>query len=136
MLLTAIMTKLPVKIYYRDTDCGGVVYYANYLDYFERGRTEFMAERGVDITATAREGIKFIVRSASVEYLSPARYGDTIIVETSLGEMKGASFSFLYEVTCSSTGKTLVRGETLVACIDGELRPRRIPPDIVSRLKN
>ncbi len=73
---------MEIKIYYEDTDCGGVVYYANYLKYMERGRTEFLAERGVSVKGLMDEGTIFVVTRAELDYKSSARYGDTIVMET------------------------------------------------------
>ena len=128
------MTNLPVKIYYRDTDCGGVVYYANYLDYFERARTEYMSERGVDVRSLAENGVNFIVRSARLDYLHPARYGDIREVGVRLESLRGASLNFTYLVRCPASDRDIVTGETLLACIDPGLRPRRIPGEVAARL--
>lgn len=127
------MTKSKVKIYYRDTDCGGVVYYGRDLEYFEIGRTRYMEERGVDIAAEAAGGTLFAVRSASVKYISPALYGDTLTIDTVLESVRGARINFTYRVTREDGGE-IAEGETLLACIDPDMRPRRVPERIIERL--
>ncbi len=92
------MNKLEVKIYYEDTDCGGVIYHANYLRYFERARTEFFAERGVSIRDLMEEGIIFVVARAEVNFESPGRYGDVLVVESKIEQAKKVSFLFNHVV--------------------------------------
>ncbi|MBI4713511.1 MAG: acyl-CoA thioesterase [Planctomycetes bacterium] len=89
---------MEINIYYADTDCGGVVYYANYLKYFEYGRTEYMRQRGLDPSELTKSGIVFTVVTADVVYHAPSRYGDTIIVDTYIVETSRASFTFGYKV--------------------------------------
>lgn len=125
---------MEVKIYYSDTDCAGVVYYANYLDYFEKGRTEWMVERGVSIKELKQAEIQFIVKHAEVDYKSPAKYADTLQVSTVQDKIGGASISFFYEVREKETQRLIVTGCTQMVCIDEKLRPRRIPKDILEKL--
>jgi tol-pal system-associated acyl-CoA thioesterase len=73
---------MDVKIYYEDTDCGGVVYYANYLRYMERARTEYLASRGYSVKTLMDQGTIFMVFRVEIDYKAPARYGDTIEIET------------------------------------------------------
>jgi acyl-CoA thioester hydrolase len=77
---------MEIKIYYEDTDCGGVVYYANYLKYFERARTHYLEERGLSVAGLMKEGTVFVVVHAEVDYRSPARYGDWLVIETVVSE--------------------------------------------------
>jgi acyl-CoA thioester hydrolase len=87
-----------VRIYYEDTDCGGVVYYGNYLKYFERARTQYLEERGLSVAGLMKEGTVFVVVHAEVDYRSPARYGDRLIIETVVSDMTAASFTFSHVV--------------------------------------
>ena len=119
-----------IKIYYQDTDCGGVVYYANYLTYFERARTEFLREMGADISKLMERGIFFMVRRAEIDYVSPARYGETISVEVKAGKMTGASIELLYEITEKETRRTIVRGKTLMVCVGKDMKPTRLPAEM------
>ena len=118
---------MDIKIYYQDTDCGGVVYYANYLTYFERARTEFLLDRGIDIRRLADEGITFVVRRAQIDYRSPARYGETVSVETRAEKISAASIDIGYVIKEKKEGRLIVTGSTLLACIGKDLKPRRLP---------
>ena len=90
----------PVRVYYEDTDSGGVVYYANYLRFMERARTEWLRALGFEQDILIRdEGIIFAVRSASLEYLRPARFNDQLLVGVRLAESRRASLSFEQAVT-------------------------------------
>ena len=117
---------MDIRIYYEDTDCGGVVYYANYLKYFERARTDFFRERGVDIALLSQEGTLFVVSKAEVSYKYPAAYNDIISVETQLARLKGASFNLDYAITRKSDSKLLVTGTTLMAAVDSSRKPLKI----------
>jgi acyl-CoA thioester hydrolase len=81
-------------MYYEDTDCGGVVYYANYLRYVERARTEFFESRGVSLRKLMDEGVYFVVVEAALKYLSPGRYGDIMAIETNV---EGWSWSIVFK---------------------------------------
>lgn len=125
------MNKLEVKIYYEDTDCGGVIYHANYLRYFERARTEFFAERGVSIRDLMEEGIIFVVVRAEVNFESPGRYGDILVVESEIEEAKKVSFLFSHVVRRKGEDKVLVRAKIKLGCINGEKKPVRLPAAIL-----
>ncbi|MDO8445800.1 MAG: YbgC/FadM family acyl-CoA thioesterase [Deltaproteobacteria bacterium] len=99
---------LPIRVYYEDTDCGGVVYYANYLRYFERGRTEFLRDRGIPLTDCHDKGILFVVTRAEVEYLSPGRYNDLLLLDTQLTEMSRITMTFKHSIKREGTEKELV----------------------------
>lgn len=125
---------MEIKIYYEDTDAGGVVYYANYLRYFERARTEFMNARGIDIVEWAKKGIQFVVVNAEIDFKSPVKLGETIKVNTTISEVKGATLTFNYVVNEKVTGRIIVSGKTRMACVNKELRPIRIPKEIMDKL--
>ena len=92
---------MDVHIYYEDTDCGGVVYYANYLKYFERARTQYLEERGLSVAGLMKEGRVFVVVHAEVDYLAPARYGETLQIQTVIAEMPPSIRRISVEVTRS-----------------------------------
>lgn len=125
---------MEIKIYYKDTDCGGVVYYGKYLEFFEVARTEWMADRGIDIKYLKDNGIQFIVKTADISYHSPAKYGETINVETLVNEISGASLNFKYEVTEKITKRLIATGFTKMVCINDSLKPRRLPVTIKDKL--
>src|SRR3972149_3826205 len=101
---------LPIRIYYEDTDCGEVVYYANYLRYFERGRTEFLREKGISLTDCHDKGIVFVVTRAEVESLSPGRYNDLLLLDTRLTDISGVTMTFRHEMKREGSERELVRG--------------------------
>lgn len=119
--------KLPVRIYYEDTDCGAVVYYANYLKYFERGRTELLRERGVLLGTLRDEGILFVVSRVDIRYLSPGRHDDLLTLETRITSVTGATVTFEHAMTNEKTGVRIVDGTVALAAVDRDGRPMRIP---------
>jgi acyl-CoA thioester hydrolase len=131
-----VSESLRVKIYYEDTDCGGVVYYANYLRYFERARTEFLEARGIGLKALMEEGIFFVVTDASLKYLAPARYGDVLLIETAVEKTGPASLVFAHRVRNEETGKNLVEGSVKLGCTGHDLKPIRLRPEILKAIKD
>jgi acyl-CoA thioester hydrolase len=129
----------PVRVYYEDTDAGGVVYYANYLRFMERARTEWLRALGFDQARLLQErGLLFAVRSVKVDYLRPARLDDVLEVTAAIGSMGRASLLFAQTVVRTSGGSVpelLSRGEVKIACLDaGSFRPRSVPDDILEAL--
>lgn len=121
---------LPIRIYYEDTDCGGVVYYANYLKYFERGRTELLREQGFSLTDFHNKGILFVVAKVEIEYLSPCRYNDLLILDTQLTDMSRVTMTFKHSITRQGSEKELVRGTVVLASVGKDGRPIRIPEEL------
>ena len=120
----------PVRVYWEDTDGGGIVYYANYLKFMERARTELLRSLGVDQSRLAAEqGLVFAVVSTRVDYLRPARLDDELIVTCTPTEYSRVSFAFAQEIYRQRVGgELLVRGETRAACVDSKsMKPRRLP---------
>ncbi len=125
---------IPVRIYYEDTDAAGVVYYAGYLRFMERARTEWLRSLGYELDElTRREGIVFAVRSVKVDYVSPARLNDRVDVSVELKRARGASFLLAQRLTRNDT--VLCEGDVLVACLDArDFVPRRLPQAMQSKL--
>ena len=118
---------LPLRIYYEDTDAAGIVYYANWLRFLERGRTELLRLLGQEHSALREErGIAWVVRRCVIDYLKPARLDDTIEVVTQCGELRGASLDMLQHARRGDD--ILVRAELVVACMAPTGRPVRLPP--------
>lgn len=128
------MNKIEIKIYYEDTDCGGVVYYGNYLRYMERGRTEYLAGRGVSVKKLMDQGTIFVVSRAEVDYKSSARYGDIIVLETAITEKTGATLLFKHRMTEKITGRLLVEGKVRMVCTDLTSKPKRLPKEMMERV--
>lgn len=120
------------KIHYHDTDCGGVVYYANYLKYFEEARTEFMLAKGVDLRELSKQGILFAVKGAEIEYKAPARYGDDLFIHTEISKTKNASLDFTQ--SAQREDKVLVTAKTKLVYIDNNFRPKIIPQEVAKCL--
>ncbi|MBB5515962.1 acyl-CoA thioester hydrolase [Rubricella aquisinus] len=117
------------RVYYEDTDMGGVVYYANYLKFLERGRSDAVRAAGISQSdMKERDGIVFVVRRVEADYLRPARFDDVLTIETGLSDMKGASFVMPQRVLRGDT--VLLSARIGVACMTLAGRPVRIPADI------
>lgn len=125
---------MEIRIYYEDTDCGGVVYYANYLRYFERARTEYLRERGVSVAGYMEQGIIFVVVHAEVDYLSPGRYNEELVVATSLN-LGRASLEFSHEIHEKNSLRPVVKGKAILACVNNNGRPVKLPQEIRDRLR-
>lgn len=123
----------PVRVYYEDTDFAGIVYYANYLKFIERGRTEFVRDRGIDQARLHEEaGIIFAVRRLEADYLAPARFGDELVVETEVEVVKGASLVMVQRVT--RAGAVLFRARVVLVAISRAGGAARLPADIRRQL--
>ncbi len=128
----------PVRVYYEDTDSGGVVYYANYLRFMERARTEWLRDLGFEQDRLRAElGILFAVRSASLEFLSPARFNDRLEVSVRLIEKRRASLAFHQAVHRVGEPDPLCTARVRLACLDAEgFRPRAIPSAILGEIED
>jgi acyl-CoA thioester hydrolase len=117
------------RVYYEDTDAAGIVYYANYLKFAERARTEILRDAGiVQRDVAAQDGVAFAVKSVAVDYLSPARLDDSLVVETTITALGGASADGEQLVRRAEDGAKLAEIRVRLACIrlaDG--RPARLP---------
>lgn len=125
---------IPIRVYYEDTDSGAVVYYANYLKFMERARTEWLRALGFEQDELIRrDGVIFAVRSAKIEFLKPARFNDMLQVTAQVGRRGKASLTFAQEIR--RDGLTLCEGEVKVACLDAAtFAPRPIPESIGSKI--
>lgn len=125
--------ELALRVYYEDTDAGGIVYHANYLRFAERARTEWLRALGLDHpTLLARHGCQFTVRRCRVDYRRPARLDDALTVRTRVVGHGGARVALRQEV-CRD-GEPLVTLEVELAVIGTDLRPRRLPPELLRLL--
>lgn len=126
----------PVRIYWEDTDAGGIVYYANYLKFMERARTEWLRSLGVEQEwLQAEQGLMFVVVHADVSFRKPARYGDSLHVSCALAERSRASMTFRQEVVRAGTGEVLVAGLVRIACLDAQkLKPRGLPQIVLREI--
>ena len=125
---------MDIRIYYEDTDCGGVVYYANYLKYFERARTDYLEQRGLSVAQLMKEGTVFMVVRAEVAYKSPARYGDTLNIETTLDASKNASFTFAHVVREKESGRVVVEGSATLVPTGSDGKLKRLAAELKAAL--
>jgi len=124
-----------VRVYYEDTDAGGVVYYANYLKFAERARSEMLRALGVDnVRLMQEDGVAFAVRRCEADYIKPARLDDLLEVATRLVEVGGASL--VAEQAIRRDGVDLVRLRIALACMTRAGRPARMPKELKARLEN
>ena len=152
---------MDIRVYYEDTDCGGVVYYANYLRYFERARTEYLRERGLEVIRLANSptaagvaisgsaepcflvpdarfaelGVLFMVGHAELTYHHPARYNDLLEVQTQIPQVGRASFTFAHRILRQGTDRLIVKGQTKMVCVDQQGKPRRLPEELSNILR-
>ena len=126
--------RFSIRVYWEDTDAGGVVYYANYLRFFERARTEWLRTLGVAQQRLREDdGVIFIVSESTVRYLRPARLDDRLDVTVAVRECGRASLSLAQQAWRGDT--LLAEGTVRVGCVDaGTFRPRRIPSSILQHL--
>jgi acyl-CoA thioester hydrolase len=122
-----------VRVYYEDTDAGGIVYYANYLKFFERTRTEWLRAIGIGQQALLEEhDAMFVVKSASADYHAPARLDDVLKLTLEIEKLGRASILFLQQAWCGD--RLLNTARFKVCCVDGALRPRALPLAVTERM--
>ena len=123
------------RVIYGDTDQMGVVYYANYLRWFERGRTELLRQIGMPYASIEEKGFFFPVIEVSCRYLKPARFDDDIAIETALTALSRVTLEFSYKISRKNDGQLLAEGTTRHACVDREGKATRITPALENALK-
>ena len=121
----------PIRVYYEDTDAGGVVFYANYLKFFERARTEMLRALGHEQDALIADfGMIFVVRSAQIDYLKPARFNDMLCASARIIETKKASLVFEQDIRRGDD--VLCKGLFRIACLDAKtMTPKPIPQHLL-----
>lgn len=125
--MTEMTHCFPIRVYYEDTDHGGVVYYANYLKFMERARTEFLRSGGIELDALeADHGLMFVVNQMQVKFIKPARFNDLLQVESQITAARGARVTMLQRIL-DAEGRLLVEAEIQLACMDRKGKPRRMP---------
>ncbi len=124
----------PVRVYYEDSDAGGVVYYANYLKFMERARTEWLRSLGLEQTTLSREHhVVFVVRALTIEFLRPALFNDLLEVTVDPAGVRGSVVEAAQ--TIRRDAQTLVTGAVKIACVNTRsFRPVRIPPSILDQI--
>ncbi|MEO1109264.1 MAG: tol-pal system-associated acyl-CoA thioesterase [Pseudomonadota bacterium] len=118
----------PVRVYYEDTDMGGVVYHANYLRYIERARSDWVRKLGNDQNAMREQGIVWVVRRVEADYLAAARFEDELMVETEMVSLSGARLTMSQLVKRGET--EVFRAEVTAVCMNAQGKPVRLPAEI------
>jgi acyl-CoA thioester hydrolase len=121
---------MDVRIYYEDTDAGGVVYHANYIKYMERARTEFFRSHGFMVAELASEGFIFPVVRLEIDFKAPALHDDLLFVTSTPVRVGGSSVTLSQKIVRQNDGKLLVEGFVTLACVSPALKARRIPLEI------
>jgi acyl-CoA thioester hydrolase len=127
----------PIRIYYEDTDMQGIVYYANYLKYLERARTEFLRSLGIEQAQLIDEqGVAFAVRSIQMDYLKPASFNDELIVMTEVAKLKPASLIFHQSIVRPAENHEIINKAVIkVACLDAiSMKVKAMPQSIIEQL--
>jgi acyl-CoA thioester hydrolase len=124
------------RIFYHDTDAGGIVYYGQYLCYLEEARTEFLEQRGLSVELFRERGYVYVVRQCNVGYRSPARYGDTVIGDAKLKKMGASQLIFDQTIHDKKDGRLIVEAEVTLVCLNKEFRPAAIPDDLREKLSS
>ena len=124
---------MQLKIYYHDTDSGGVVYYANYLKFLEEARTEFFADRKISVKDLTEAGTLFVVARQEIDYKLPAFYGDLLQIDTRLSNMSGVRLEFEYDIK-NQHNKIVSQAKTILVCVDKNFKPKAIPEEIRKKI--
>ena len=127
---------MDIRIYYEDTDCGGIVYYANYLKFFERARTQYLEDRGLSVTELMKAGRGFVVVHAEVDYRASARYGETLEIETTISEMSPAAMTFSHVLRERQSQRLVAEGAARLAVTDGHGKVKRLDKSTVAALQS
>ena len=117
------------RIFYHDTDCGGVVYHGNYLKFLEEARTEYLEERGHSVKELMDRGIIFVVRHQEMDYKHPAFYNDVLEIKTSVKEYSNVRIKFVYEVR-NQEGRLIGKASTDLVSVGKDLKLAELPDDV------
>jgi len=121
------------RVYYHHTDCGGVVYYSNYLQFLEEARTDFLAQKGVMVDDYVVQGRYFVVSRQEIDYRSPAYYGDMLDIDTRVQGVSGVRIDLAHSVR-NDSGTLVVQARTVLAFIDTKFKPCAIPPQVREKI--
>ena len=126
---------MEIKMYYEDTDAGGILYYANYVKYMERGRTEYLHSLGISLPRLMQQGSLFAVTDLELHYRSYAQYGDVLVVESSLKALEPATMTIEHRMKEKNSGRLVAEGSTRLVCVSVRGKAKRIPRDMHKALQ-
>lgn len=124
---------MKVRIYYHHTDCGGVVYYANYLKFLEEARTEYLEEKGLSIKELAKQEVLFVVARQEIDYKLPARYADILEIDARITGVSGVKIEFENEIK-NQNNQLVAKAKTILVCVGKDLKPRVIPDELRKKI--
>ena len=124
--------RIDIRVYYEDTDMGGVVYHANYLRYIERARSDYVRDLGNDQNAMRENGVVWVVRRLECDYLSTAKFDDRLVVETEVAAVSGARLTMTQAVL--RDGQAIFTATVTAVCMNAAGRPVRLPAEIRTQL--
>lgn len=127
--------RMEIKMYYEDTDAGGIIYYANHVKYMERGRTEYLDSLGISLPRLMEQGSLFTVTDLELHYRAYAQYGDVLIVESGLRELAAAFMIIEHRIKKKETGRLVAEGSTKLVCVSAQGKAKRIPRDMRTTLQ-
>jgi len=133
--VSTTLFRWPVRVYYEDTDAGGVVYHASYLAFYERARTEMLRQHHFNQQVLLEEQVAFVVRRMTIDFVAAARLDDLLEIQTEVTAMTRATMTFSQRIV-NAEGKVLNEAEVLIACINPHLmKPIALPKSIVAEFK-
>lgn len=127
---------MQIRIYYEDTDAGGVVYHANYLGFFERARTEYLRPHGLSIKQLHEEGFIFPVVRVEIDYKAPARLDDLLRIDTGVLAVGKTSFTLRQQAVRCADDKLLVEAKIILVCVTPGMKAKRLPAPLLAVLNN
>ena len=122
------------RIFFHDTDAGGVVYYGNYLKYLEEARTEFLEKRNLSVASFYERGLLYAVSKCSIDYRSPARYGEILICQAKLKEATAVKLVFNQTIHEKKSNRLVAEAEVTLVCLNRDFKPTPIPEDLKRQL--
>lgn len=131
--MSEVIHRFPVRVFYEDTDMGGVVYHANYLRFIERARSDWVRQLGNDQNAMRAAGVVWVVRRIECDYLAAARFEDELVVETTVAAISGARL--VMNQVVRRGGEEIFTAQVTAVCMTAEGRPVRLPAEIRALLK-
>ena len=128
--MQATSFQFPVRVYYEDTDAGGIVYHANYLKYLERARTEWLRAMGVEQDVWLQHSIAFVVRHMDIDFRHAARFNQQLLVTSRIAELKRASLVFAERIE-DETGRPIIAARVTIACVNLDVMKPTAFPDVI-----
>ncbi len=122
------------RIYFHDTDAGGVVYYGNYLKYLEEARTEFLEHRKLSVNSFYQRGLIYAVSECVINYRSPARYGEVLVCDAKLKSITAVKLIFTQAIHEKQSGRLVAEAQVTLVCLNKDFKPTPIPEDLKTQL--